>query len=449
MTILMMMKKKINILLLLLTFCIEISAQVDAVYEDYSDSLYADTISTDTLTWEEEVKLGLEKMAKEAQNAYYTVGMSVYDLNADSSLFTFNDKKVLRPASTEKLLTAISALSVLGGTHEYRTKAYYTGSISADSTLNGDIYVVGDMDPTYTYSKLCDLAKDIQNIGIKSIKGSLYADISMKDSLLYGKGWCWDDVPSKFEPYLPALLFDRGQNSPTSTKYSSDVNFRPWLHFMKTLGDVLSDNGICALTENGDTLESIPYGTRNLPLKGTHCFYIERTTIEKVLQRMMKNSDNLYAESMFWQLAKFNKGKECTYKDGVRHIENTLRKAGASTTFVEIVDGSGVSLYNYHSADTQIAMLKYAYKNDNIFKYLYPSLPVSGKDGTLSDRMRKGNAQYNVHAKTGTLSGVSSLSGYVTASNGHTLAFSIIINGVLKNSTGHSFQDRVCNILAK
>ncbi len=444
-----MMTKKISILSLCLAFSIGISAQINNVIEDEPDTLYCDSLITDTLTWEEEVKQGLATMAEEAQNAYYTVGMSVYDLSADSSLFKLNDKKVLRPASTEKLLTAISALSILGGTHEYRTKAYYTGNISSDSTLNGDIYVVGDMDPTYTYKKLCDLAKDIQNVGIKAIKGKIYADISMKDSLLYGKGWCWDDVPSKFEPYLPALLFDRGQNSPGSTKYSSDVNFRPWLHFVKTLGDVLSDNGLCAITEEGDTLNAIPYGTRNLPNKDTHCFYIERTTIEQVLQRMMKNSDNLYAESMFWQLAKVNKGKECTYKDGVRQIENTLRKAGASTTFVDIVDGSGVSLYNYHSADTQIAMLRYAYRNDNIFKYLYPSLPISGKDGTLSDRMRKGNALNKIHAKTGTLSGVSSLSGYATASNGHTLAFSIIINGVLKNATGHSFQDRVCEVLTK
>lgn len=445
----MKMMKKINTIIISLVLSICGNAQVAGTGLDtLPDSTYTDSVDCDTITWEEEIKAGLEQMAEEARNAYFTVGMSIYDLSADSSLFTFNDKKVLRPASTEKLLTAISALSILGGTHEYHTKAYYTGCI-VDSTLTGDIYVVGDMDPTYTYGKLCKLAEEIQSQGIRTIKGKLYADISMKDSLLYGKGWCWDDVPSKYEPYLPALLFDRGQNSHGSTKYSTDVNFRPWLHFMKTLGDVLQSNGVCTISEEGDTLENFIYGTQDLPLRGTHCFYNEATTIEKVLQRMMKNSDNLYAESMFWQLAKFNKGKTATYKDGVRHVENTIRKAGASTTYVEIVDGSGVSLYNYHTADTQIALLRYAYNNENIFKYLYPSLPVSGKDGTLSDRMGKGNTRYNVHAKTGTLNGVSSLSGYVTASNGHTLAFSIIINGVLKNATGHSFQDRVCEILAK
>ena len=439
------MMKKISIASLLLAFCMGAWAQDINTTDDLAAN---DTIDTDTISWEDEVKAGLNIMAEEARNAYYTVGMSVYDLSADSSLFTFNDKKVLRPASTEKLLTAISALSILGGTYEYHTKAYYTGSI-ADSTLNGDIYVVGDMDPTYTYDKLCELARYIQDQGIKSIKGKLYADISMKDSLLYGNGWCWDDVPSKYEPYLPALLFDRGQNSPASSKYSDDVNFRPWLHFMKTLGDVLQSNGVSSLNAEGDTLEAFPYGVQNLPLRGRRCFYTESTTIETVLQRMMKNSDNLYAESMFWQLAKFNKGKTCTYKDGVRHVENTIRRAGASTDQVKIVDGSGVSLYNYHSADTQIALLRYAYAHEDIFKYLYPSLPVSGKDGTLSDRMGKSNARYNVHAKTGTLTGVSSLSGYITASNGHTLAFSIIINGVLKNSVGQNFQDRVCEILAK
>lgn len=444
------MMKKMMIKTFLCILSMTISLSTNAQIED--NDLPADSLEEDSMViipWDETVKQGLIRKAIEAENAPYTAGISVYDLTADSLLFGYNETKVLRPASTMKLLTAVSALSVLGGTHEYRTKAYYTGSISADSTLKGDVYVVGDMDPTLTYSDVCEIVKLLTEQGVKNFRGNIYADISMKDSVLYGKGWCWDDVPSKYEPFLPALGFNRGQNAPASTKYSSNPNFRPWLHFVKTMGDVLKEKGIIALGENGDTLTAIPYGTKVLPAKvRNHCFYSKNTTIEQVLQRMMKNSDNLYAESMFWQLASFNSVKWCSDKNGIRQIVNTLHKAGASSNDVSVVDGSGVSLYNYHTANTQVAMLRYAYHNENIFKYLYPSLPVAGKDGTLSDRMKTGNSQYNVHAKTGTLNGVSSLCGYVTASNGHMLAFSIIMNGVLKNATGHKFQDSICTILA-
>ncbi len=318
-----------------------------------------------------------------------------------------------------------------------------------DSVLNGDVYVVGDFDPTFTYEKLRDIADALIGQGVKCVRGTLYADISMRDTLLYGKGWCWDDVPSTYEPYLSALMFNRGQNAPASTKYSKDPAFRPWTHFLITLGDVLKEKGVIAISAEGDTLESFSHGVKTLLSKySPRCFYTNSTTVEQVLQRTLKNSDNLYAESLFWKLAKINKNKGCTEKDGVRQIEKVLRKAGVAINDVEIADGSGVSLYDYHTANTQIALLRYAYQNHNIFDYLYPALPISGKDGTLSKRMTTGNVQYNVHAKTGTLKGVSSLSGYINAPNGHLFAFSIIINGVMKNKTGQDFQDRICTIIA-
>ena len=94
-------------------------------------------------------------------------------------------------------------------------------------------------------------------------------------------------------------------------------------------------------------------------------------------------------------------------------------------------------------------MLRYAYRNAGIYYSVIEALPTSGKDGTLSSRMKTGPAYLNVHAKTGTVTGVSSLSGYVTASNGHILAFAIINNGLLKSATGHNIQDRICQELAR
>ena len=94
-------------------------------------------------------------------------------------------------------------------------------------------------------------------------------------------------------------------------------------------------------------------------------------------------------------------------------------------------------------------MLRYAYHNAGIYYSLFEALPISGKDGTLSSRMKTGPAYLNVHAKTGTVTGVSSLAGYITASNGHMLAFAIINNGLLKTQTGQNIQDRICQELAR
>jgi D-alanyl-D-alanine carboxypeptidase/D-alanyl-D-alanine-endopeptidase (penicillin-binding protein 4) len=350
----------------------------------------------------------------------------------------------MRPASTQKVLTAISALSVLGAQHEFKTRAYYTGSITSDNTLNGDIYVVGDFDPMYTYSDLKELAQTISDLGIQRINGKIYADASMKNADLYGNGWCWDDVPSKYEPYLCALMVERGKTYPNFSEYSKDASFHPAAHFAYVLSQELSSLNIFPV----DDRVAIDYGMKEYGYNGRN-FYTNTRTIEQVMQRMLKNSDNLHAEAVFFQLANLNTGRHCSWKDGARQVENVLRKAGVATSYVEVADGSGVSLYNYISPDAQVAMLRYAYKTPSIYQYFYPALPIAGVDGTLDERMRTGNAYRNVHAKTGTLEGVIALSGYVTASNGHQLAFSILINGVLTAKVARDYQDRVCQELAR
>lgn len=114
-----------------------------------------------------------------------------------------------------------------------------------------------------------------------------------------------------------------------------------------------------------------------------------------------------------------------------------------------IADGSGVSLYNYASAELLVKALLYARQRTNIYGHLYPSLPVAGEDGTLRSRMRGTKAQYNIHAKTGTLEGVITLAGYATSSEGHELAFTIMNQGVLHTANARRFQDRVCRALTE
>ena len=166
-----------------------------------------DSLSTvEEQPWDLRVKLSLDQLAREADRAPYTAGICVWDLTDDTYFWGYNNHKVLRPASTQKVLTAITALNTIGAQHTINTRSYYTGSIAEDGTLQGDIYVVGDFDPMYSHDDLKELARAVRDLGIKRISGKIYGDASMKNSDLYGNGWCWDDALSTLPHTLPTPL---------------------------------------------------------------------------------------------------------------------------------------------------------------------------------------------------------------------------------------------------
>ena len=409
------------------------------------DSVAQGTMGEDvaTVPWGEQIRTRLDSFAAEANRAPYHVGISVFDLTDDIPVWGYNTHKVMRPASTQKVLTAITALSTLGSKHEFRTRSYYTGTIATDGTLQGDIYVVGDFDPMYSHADLKELARAIRDLGVKRVSGKIYGDASMKHADLYGNGWCWDDVPSKYEPYLCALMVERGREYPNFGTYSKSAGFHPAAHFAYALGQELKNLGI-----TGVSAAVVPYGTKDYPGGGQN-FHTKARTVEEVMQRMLKNSDNLHAEAVFFHLANAAAGKRSSWKDGAKQVENMLRRVGASLSGIEVADGSGVSLYNYVTADAQVALLRYAFQTPSIYQTFYQALPIAGVDGTLDERMTSGAAYRNVRAKTGTLEGVIALAGYVTASNGHQLAFSILINGTLSSKEARAYQDRFCQELAR
>lgn len=380
-----------------------------------------------------------ESFAKECDSSYYNTGITVWDLTTDSLLWSYNGQKVMRPASTQKLFTAVAALDQLTAQHEYRTRILHTGDVTEDSLLNGDIYIVGDFDPTLKYGDIRFFAKQIKDFGINRINGTIYADASMKESTLYGNGWCWDDVPCNNMPYLSPLMYERGSLYPDFKSYSTDLYFNPPLYFAQTISNELKDLGV--FNAQGDST-SVCADLGKAPADSCYEIFVNSITIGQALQHMMKTSDNLYAESMFYHLG-------FTWKEASQRVLDVIRKTGADASRVKVADGSGVSLYNYSCADTEVALLRYAFQNPSIYTYLYHSLPIAGMDGTLEKRMISGPAFGNVHAKTGTVTGCSCLAGYVTASNGHILAFSIMNNGVMTASVGRNFQDRLCQELAK
>jgi D-alanyl-D-alanine carboxypeptidase/D-alanyl-D-alanine-endopeptidase (penicillin-binding protein 4) len=162
-----------------------------------------------------------------------------------------------------------------------------------------------------------------------------------------------------------------------------------------------------------------------------------------------KNSDNLSAEMLLLALGEKYFGKPTTSQKGIDVIKFLLDSLNLKHKNYRIVDGSGVSHYNLVSVELIIKLLKYLYKQPKgIFETFLNSLPISGIDGTLKNRMKNDITFSKVFAKTGTLSGVSCLSGYMKNKNDELISFSIFIQNFTNSSKkARDIQDDICRII--
>lgn len=427
------------------------------------------------------------------------VGLTVFDLTTGESLYTYQDEKLYRPASTEKVITSVTALARLGVDYTMDTRLQYTGQIEND-TLKGSLYLVGGFDPEFMDEDLDSLVDVVAGNGIRYITDTLAADVSMTDSVYWGPGWSWDDVPNSFQPYLSPLMLNRGcvdvtviptrKDSlpevvcvPASDYYQVDndaVSYQPQAGKLKITRNWLYQGNLIHLSGNAsrkatETLSvytsrdfffhtfvqrlkgrGIEAGTttfadcpENDSLRVVSSLCTLNRPLDEVLKQAMKESDNLCAESMFYHLAKqYASHKRVNADDGTDAVNDFMKEAlGFQPEHYKIVDGSGVSLYNYVSPRLLLEYLKYAYLHPDIFQPFYESLPIAGIDGTLEHRMKKTRAYRKVRAKTGSVTGVSSLAGYAQAANGHLLAFVIINQNVMKLRQARVWQDKVCDVL--
>lgn len=381
-----------------------------------------------------------EALQREADVVSWQVGLYVRDLSSGEEVVSYNANKLMRPASTQKVLTAVAALNVLGRDHGFATRCYCTGPVDESGVLHGDVLVVGGWDPLLSYADLKDIVGALRSLGVDSITGVVIGDVSMTEYRMLGSGWCWDDVPSDVVPYLSPLVVNHEKNI-----HESDGDFvsHPESYAMDVLVGEMRTAGI-GLGPNVTriSLEGAPVGERRL-------FHEVRHTLEQVLQQMLKRSDNLYAEAVFAQLGAERAGRLASQEDCADALTAALSVMGVEKGCLNVADGCGLSLYNYVTARGLVDVLAYAHGHEAIFSVFYPALPVAGVDGTLSRRLKGTRAYRKVHAKTGTLTGVHTLAGYVERSDGHLLAFAILLNGAMDGKAARAWQDRVCVALAE
>lgn len=364
------------------------------------------TLSPNEL-WVNTLQHRLDSITQKVKSQRYTAGYCVYDLTADSMLYRYNALNKMKPASTQKLFVSITALDALSHEYSFQTHAYVDGNIKVDNAgrryLAGDICIRGSFDPTLQIEAIHRLGEKILTLNVDSIDGGIYVDNQVKLDVKKIK-----DVPLHVATCLYEYLSIRGM------KFSA----------------------------------AKPCYTSAVPLTRGWCLATISTPIQDVLGKMLKKSNNTYAECMLLNLCSMGRESGWSYERCKDRVMAMIGDADGVAKDYNIVDGSGLSHDNRSTPELLTTILRYAYHHEEIFPYIYENLPIAGIDGTLEDRMKSGPAYRNVRAKTGTLNAVSTLSGFVTASNGHELAFAIMVNNVAL-STGKALQNNICQELAK
>jgi len=425
------------------------------------------------------------------------IAISIYDFTDGVTVFNKNEKLLLRPASTLKILTSAAALYFLTPEYQFKTGISYTGEIK-DSTLNGNIFIEGGFDPEFTTDGIDSFAVHIKKAGINKINGNIYADISRMDSLYWGKGWMWDDDPAPSFPYMNSLPINKNSikviTSPSGAGEKAGIKTIPETSFVlitnKTLTAENDTSAVSALRNwvkrKNEITVSGKIGIRSAPdTSEVNIIYPEKyfltlftetlkrhniiftgggdtlrtpadakliftfsAPIGRVITRGNKESDNLNAEMLLRAAAYEKLKRTVSAADGIKYTDSLIALAGMKKGNYRIVDGSGLSFYNLISSELIIEVLKFIHSNPRLYPVILNSLPIAGVDGTLSERMKEFAHLKNIYAKTGTMSGTSCLAGYLYTTHGHLMAFSI----AMQNFTGsskrmRSIQDDICRAI--
>ncbi|WP_375052756.1 D-alanyl-D-alanine carboxypeptidase/D-alanyl-D-alanine-endopeptidase [Virgibacillus sp. JSM 102003] len=438
-----------------------------------------------------------------------STSVSVREASTGEQLYARSGDERLHPASNMKLLTGAAAMETLGPDYQFTTEVLTDGNIRGNA-LHGDLYLKGKGDPTLMEGDLDQFAKELKGQGINVIQGDLIGDDSWYDDVRLSQDLNWSDEPYYTGAQVSALSLspnedydagtvivkvypadDAGSKPDVSvtpaTDYVTIVNeaktvpagenrdisierqhgtnniliegtipvdgtrSRSWVSVWEPTGyalDVfkksLEENGI-KLTGNSDVTRGVA------PEDATLLASRKSMTLEELFIPFMKLSNNGHGEILAKEMGKVVHG-EGSWDKGLDVIEDVATDLGVDRDTILLRDGSGMSHKNMIPSN-ELTQFLTGIQDKSWFPAFENSLPVAGAPerlvgGTLRYRMTSPPAQDNVVAKTGSLTGVSTLSGYVTSQDGTDLVFSIMLNNYLGNSDT-SIEDTIATTLAK
>lgn len=348
------------------------------------------------------------------------------DLASGKAVFRRNGSLALVPASNEKLAVTYAALVALGPAFRIETTVLGEGGLEA-ATWHGDLFLKGFGDSTLSSADLRDLAAQVRDLGIRRVKGAIVGDESFFDSRRTAPGWRSYYYVNESPP-LSALTVDR-------TRYHGYVSREPALAAASLFRRALRSAGIAvqgpATTGRADPSAFPVASTLSAPLAA-------------ILRFMDRESDNFTAELLLKQLGAVD-GARGTTPGGAKVVHSQLAAAGVPLAGVRIVDGSGLSRLNRLTANALVGILRAAWRDPELRTTFLAALPVAGRNGTLTRRMRRPPAIGTVVAKTGTTSESSALSGFVR----RRFVFAVLQNGhPVSHYWARRAQDRFASVLA-
>jgi D-alanyl-D-alanine carboxypeptidase/D-alanyl-D-alanine-endopeptidase (penicillin-binding protein 4) len=368
-------------------------------------------------------------------------GLLVVDAETEEVVCAGGATKQLPLASNTKLFTTSAALSKLGPETTIATKVMTDGTIDENGVLHGSLYLKGAGDPALGTPAFYDsylaglgtnifaLVPQLKRAGITSVTGRLFGD----DTIFDRKRGVADSgyATSQYIGPLSGLDFNSGFAGNTSgAHFSSD----PAKLATQTLDNSMRHSGI----KIGPTI-----ALRPTPADAKSIAVIHSPPISEIVNTTDVYSDNFFAE-MLEKLLGARFGGAGTTAAGTRVVEAYARSLGSH---ISQVDGSGLTRTNLASPEDVVHLLLGINKSE-IGEEFIQDLALSGKEGTTAGRM-KGTAAYGrCRLKTGTLTGVSNLSGYCFNTDGKVMVFSTLMGSVANTETAHYYQDKIAGAVA-
>ncbi|MFM9266805.1 D-alanyl-D-alanine carboxypeptidase/D-alanyl-D-alanine-endopeptidase [Tychonema sp. BBK16] len=416
----------------------------------------------------------IDAIANRAEFSRSRWGILIQPLSSPITLYSRDSQKYFIPASNVKLLTTAAALQKLGADFRIKTSVY--------SGENGNLHIVGRGDPSMAETQLKSLAQQLKQRGISRVN-ELIGDDSYFQGDAVNPNWEWEDAQAGYGAPINSLIFNQNAIelilSPQAIGQSLKVTFaqpkpiNPWQiqnnsvtvgqnesefvevgrdfaqpllqvngqlrvgaqsesayvavvnpanHFLQHFQQALAGEGIAV--KQSLVASKSPNFTQELAT-------VESPPLAELVKETNRESNNVYAEVLLRLLGK-NTGKmpisqqQGTMEVGLKELKTTLTQLGVNPNSYILADGSGLSRHNLISPEALVQTLRLM-TNSPAASIYRASLPVAGESGTLKNRFITPN-RVILQAKTGTLSGVAALSGYVEVPNYEPLVFSIMVN---------------------
>ncbi len=417
------------------------------------------------------------------------IGVSVVDLESGEVLYQHDDTRPLNPASNVKLVTTAAALGILGPSHRYSTGVYRKDSALSGPTVKGDVYLRGSGDPALVTANLVELVGRLRALGIKRITGGVVVDASAFDR---------DELPPGFDQKTELASY-RAPSGATVVNFNTFVvHARPGASVGSSIFAGVDppvsgiDLSLDATTEAGRKRKLLAdYDAEgegiSIGLRGTlgvdsgagqyrypvddptmyagavlvsvlkqHGIKVGRSKIKTgtvpkdarllashqsaplgvLIRSVNKFSNNFMAEQIL-KTIDATPGP-ATFEGALARVTEHLAAQGVPTEGLSLGNGSGLYDTNRVTPAQFTALLASVYRDVRIRPDYMASLAIMGIDGTTRSRLKKSSRRGWIRVKTGTLNGVSALSGYAGAPGRKPIAFSIIVNGIKRSETSQA-----------